>query len=131
MPPLMLLVVEVMTVWSRPVCSLSTADRAVMSPDNTAVFTFSNPSGLCTALIKVVMVELSSFKPSRMVVSTVFESPPSSPERLERPSWERMLPLCWSKRAPTCLADDDQADSFFFFCQSYNFASLKGYIVAL
>ena len=37
---MMLLVVEVMTVWSRPVCSLSTADRAVMSPDNTAVFTW-------------------------------------------------------------------------------------------
>merc|ERR1719391_1732089 len=75
MPSLMLLVVEVMAVLSRPVCSFNTADREVRSPDNTAVFTFSNPSGLCTDPIKVVMVELSSFKPSRMVVSTAFGSP--------------------------------------------------------
>ena len=84
MPSLMLLVVEVMAVLSRPVCSFNTDDREVRSPDNTAVFTwrqicreleemipsltiekqtFSNPSGLCTDPINVVMVELSSFKP--------------------------------------------------------------------
>jgi len=40
MPSLILLVVEVMAVSSRPVCSLSTADREVRSPDNTAVFTW-------------------------------------------------------------------------------------------
>ena len=40
MPSLMLLVVEVMTVLSRPVCCLSTSDRALMSPDNTAVLTW-------------------------------------------------------------------------------------------
>merc|ERR1719391_456372 len=96
-PTLVLLVVEVMAVLSRPVCSLSTDDREVRSPDNTAVFTFSNPSGLCTDPIKLVMVELSSFKPSRMVVSTAFGSPPSSPERPRR---EVMLFLCWSNKAP-------------------------------
>lgn len=44
---------------------------------------------------------------SRMVVSTVFESPPSSPER---PSREVMLPLCWSKRAPTWFTADEQSE---------------------
>ena len=37
---MMLLVVEVMTVLSRPVCCLSTSDRALMSPDSTAVLTW-------------------------------------------------------------------------------------------
>ena len=39
-PSLMLLVVEVIAVLSRPVCSFRTADREVMSPDKTAVFTW-------------------------------------------------------------------------------------------
>ena len=79
---MMLLVVEVMVESSRPVCSLSAACNELMSPDSTAVFswrrqscqnqtqmtlgeskTLSNPAGLCTELIKLVMVELSSFKP--------------------------------------------------------------------
>ena len=61
-----------------------------------------------------------------MVVSTVFESPPSSPER---PSREVMLPLCWSKRAPTWVTADEQSEVFAkVTLQSY--AALKGYIVA-
>ena len=49
---------------------------------------------------------------SRIVVSTVFESPPFSSER---PSREVMLPLCWSKRDPTCLTADDKFEVCFCF----------------
>merc|ERR1719341_48952 len=93
--PSLMLVVEVMVESSRPVCSLSAACNELTSPDSTAVFNLSNPAGLCTELIKLVMVELSSFKPSRMVVSNALGSPPSS---LERPSREVMLPFCLSKK---------------------------------
>merc|ERR1719239_832219 len=96
-PSLMLLVVEVMVESSSPVCSLSAACNELTSPDSTAVFSLSNPAGLCTELIKLVMVELSSFKPSRMVVRSALGSPPSS---LERPSREVMLPFCLSKKDP-------------------------------
>merc|ERR1719341_2883271 len=58
-PSLMPLVVEVMVESSRPVCSLSAACNELTSPDSTAVFSLSNPAGLCTELIKLVMVELS------------------------------------------------------------------------
>merc|ERR550517_1151175 len=99
-PSLMLLVVEVMVESSRPVCSLSAACNELTSPDSTAVFSFSNPAGLCTELIKLVMVELSNFKPSRMVVSNALGSPPSS---AERPSRDVMLPFCLSKKDPACF----------------------------
>ena len=79
MPSLMLLVVEVIACLSRPVCSESTVDNELRSPDIRVVLiwkelqglklkffvrneTFSNPSAFCTEPIKLVMVELSSFK---------------------------------------------------------------------
>ena len=79
MPSLMLLVVEVIAWLSRPVCSESTVDNELRSPDIRVVLiwkalqglklkffvrneTFSNPSAFCTEPIKLVMVELSSFK---------------------------------------------------------------------
>jgi len=104
MPSLMLLVVEVIAWLSRPVCSESTVDNELRSPDIRVVLIFSNPSAFCTEPIKLVMVELSSFKVSRMVVSTALGSPPASPS--ESPNKLVILPLCLSKNPPAWVSHD-------------------------